>query len=581
MLPGSRRRSGWAFVGTALAVIFVIVSSLGFEIRFMTWMMPLKNNRKVLVVEQQQLQQQEEENLIDYNTDKQSLSSINNTNKIQITLSPTTTTLPLPTTTTHQQTFTIAYCLYQQESRRFDPIGHSEWLAQWFGPHVFPNIKFILKPCNGGPKFLTQAELKLSIDEQLQLIGMSPDVDVRLCRFGSSEIINFFKTKLAPDCEIVWTTLDQLIPIAEKKYGPNHFLKDIIPSQGGWTHNERLYWPNRISQLRCKSGRRVPFFIRHNHEPWFEEVIGVGAQMDGKKQSISGKSLTIYLPLIIDSFGWRWIPGRPPGSTNHWSNRLGGSFHSLKEQGTRSFKTFNASLALAKKKYFVASINSHCAGIGAYLHSTIFRELFSFVLAEISHQPVHHLGSCPLTMDDRTIKSGLTPQQYEKISREFHPLSAVETYSYHKFGLVFENGRKLGYVTEKTVNAYSGYAIPIYFGPPPDEKLAEVINIEAVIYCDLPSNITVDAYKTWSKCIPDCYSEFRSKMEVATRPYFIQCAQEVIKYDTNDELWKHKISQNLAPVDEKTGELSGVWNGTRMGEIIRDTLRVLDYVARR
>lgn len=58
---------------------------------------------------------------------------------------------------------------------------------------------------------------------------------------------------------------------------------------------------------------------------------------------------------------------------------------------------------------------------------------------------------------------------------------AYLAYSTFKFGLVMENTKKRGYITEKILNAFVGGTIPIYYGT---ETVFEIFNSKAFIYYD-------------------------------------------------------------------------------------------------
>jgi len=56
---------------------------------------------------------------------------------------------------------------------------------------------------------------------------------------------------------------------------------------------------------------------------------------------------------------------------------------------------------------------------------------------------------------------------------------AYELYSRYKFGLVMENTKKKGYITEKILNAFLGGTVPIYHGT---EDVFDIFNKNAFVY---------------------------------------------------------------------------------------------------
>ena len=69
--------------------------------------------------------------------------------------------------------------------------------------------------------------------------------------------------------------------------------------------------------------------------------------------------------------------------------------------------------------------------------------------------------------------------QYKQVHRSGDWTTEVEVYSRFKFGLVMENTRLPGYVTEKILAAFVGGTVPIYYGT---EEIFELFNAEAFIF---------------------------------------------------------------------------------------------------
>ena len=478
--------------------------------------------------------------------------------------------------------FTVAYCVYRQEQRRFDPVGHGRFFARWLGPAVFPDRQLVLRAAYAVPAFLPPAAAGATRtpEEELDLLGLGPDVDVRVCRFGSTEILRALRDRLGD------RVAEYRVPFAEAQARLRargvHSLDHLDPDKGGFSHNRRLFWPHRMYVTRGVPGKaKAPFVVRFNDEPWFENVDGVGGAVDGKLESVASRSVTLYEPLIVTSFSWRWskrfkYSGVPPGD-NFWSARVGGSLDRLEDSCTRP-PSFDAAAALARKGLAVASVNSHCSGPGAYLVSTVIRELFAVAIHEVAKLPVNHLGMCPLDRADRTTRVGLTNAQIHALRERFAGKSAVDIFSAHKFAIAFENSKTLGYATEKVISPYQGHAVPLYFGSDPDEDLWRVINRDAVLYCDIPRNVSVDALRrTKDDTKRATYAEFRRRVEDAVMPHLRACARRVDAVDRDDDAWKRIVAQNLCPTDPRTGELAGVWSPADLGAGVRDAILGLGF----
>ena len=470
------------------------------------------------------------------------------------------------------QNFTVAYCVYRQKDRAYDPVGHSKWLAQWLGPHVFPNRRLVLRPCVALPSLLPVGAPE---DEHLRLLGLSPDVDLRVCRFGSSQILAFLKEKLGGDVEETHVRLQDI----RKRFAALG-IKQQLPDEQGWSHNRTVHWPASAYVLRGASPTsRIPFILRHNHEPWFEEVRGVAAQMEGKRERLPHSSVVFYLPLVVESFAWRWALGKDGLGTrgNQAAGAsVGGSLTRIEEACTRSL-SFDARAALRSKEFFAASVHSHCASPRAHVPSVLLRELFAIRLHQRVGKPVHHLGYCPLDDADKYERVGVPRAAGMKLRERFRSASAIDVFRAHKFGIVFENGRVDAYVTEKIVNAYLGHAIPIYFGPFPDADLWRVLNPRAAIFCDLPRNITavVDAFHAQSQ---NDFGAFRALVEERVGPFLDACADMVRKLDADDEAYVRMLKEPLAPVDPATHRLSGVWSAKTLGMGVRHAMVALGFM---
>ncbi len=76
---------------------------------------------------------------------------------------------------------------------------------------------------------------------------------------------------------------------------------------------------------------------------------------------------------------------------------------------------------------------------------------------------------------------GRFTKNYDKLSINgawYNP-STTRAFSHFKFGLVMENSKSIGYITEKLLLAFVGGAIPIYYGT---AEVFEIFNREAFVY---------------------------------------------------------------------------------------------------
>jgi len=302
-------------------------------------------------------------------------------------------------------------------------------------------------------------------------------------------------------------------------------------------------------------------------------VEGVAAQFDTKRENLPYSSITLYDPLALDTMAWRLTAEQYP---NHWSKRIGkgkGSGTKIKELLVRE-DSFNASAARLQKSFFMAAVNSHCAGPGAYLPSVVIRELFAFAVVNITKRAVN-MPSCPIRHRHRAGQPTAT------LGRS----SAVEFLQRHKYAITFENSATSGYMTEKLVSAYVAETIPIYFGPPLSQ-VENVFNTKAFIYCDIPQHLVrLDVLRKMQREVcPNvkvidnrCFDLFEQRLNVILYPYYKQCVEEIVLLDADPVKYDQMLSEPLVFLDDQ-GELTGIWDPREMGKIIRTTMTALGFI---
>jgi hypothetical protein len=409
------------------------------------------------------------------------------------------------------------------------------------------------------------------------LLGLSADVHIRVCAFGATDIVKTLTE--VPDIALQGRSIAGL-----QQHLREHGLwwtdnpADDSIDQNRWSHWARIRWPSHSIKIpvNVTSGKPFgPFFARHNKEPWYESVPGVSTQFDTKRETLPMDSLVIYLPLVFDTMSWRLTSDKYP---NHWSSRVGKPLRpvtSILDALTRP-KGFEASKSRKQKRFFMCTVNSHCAGPGAYLSSVILRELFAFTVYETLKQPVHAMGMCPIFSRQR-----LGPM--DSLANDYRITSAVEIMSLHKFSITFENSATLGYITEKVANAYLAESIPIYFGPP-RAQIEQVLNTKAFIHCDLPRNVTdADHLRSIATraCTSDkmsnaCFLEFSRLVEEELKGELQHCARKVQELDSDDEKYDAMLAEPLIPLNPD-GQPKGIWDPRELGKLIRVAMTAFEY----
>ena len=429
------------------------------------------------------------------------------------------------------------------------------------------------------PKFLP-ADIPASSPEGLRLLGLSPEVHIRVCSFGATDIVT---TLLAvPGVVLYPMPIEEAQNNLKKKnlWWKDNPLEDLLDDaeDNRWSHSGLIHWPRGVIHVPINTTTRKPFgpfFARHNKEPWFESVRGVTSQFDTKRVKLPVDSITLYLPMILDTMSWRLTAEKYP---NHWSNRVGkprSSVKTIKEALTRPVNNFNATAVRIAKRFFMAAVNSHCAGPSAYLRSVTIRELFAFAVVRMTGKSVHMSGACPLR--DRWRTGPVDPEL-----RQYRSSSAVDQMALHRFSITFENSATSGYFTEKIVNAYLAESIPIYFGPP-RSQIERVLNLKAFIHCDLPQNLTSDIHLHGivkslceGKTENDCYKLYETEVEKELTPYFEICINQIQELAQDNEKYEAMLSEPLVNLDDN-GDPTGIWDPKQMGKVVRVAMTAFGY----
>ena len=463
-----------------------------------------------------------------------------------------------------------------------DPLGHSEFFSKFFGPHVFPGRNVEYRPCVALPSLLPEG-VSASSPDGLKLLGLSSDVHIRVCSFGATEMV---KTLVAVPGVVLGSIQAEQAKTRLKErnlWWIDNPPGEIIDRAERWSHGGRIHWPSGKIHfaMNATTGKPFgPFFARHNKEPWFESVKGVTTQFDTKREHLPGDSITLYLPMVLDTMSWRLTAETDP---NHWSNRVGKARNSAKtiEEALIRPKGYNATAARLSKEYFMAFVNSHCAGPGAYLRSVTLRELFVFDVYKILGKPVHKMGACPIHGREK-----LGPQNHE--TDHLRRGSAVNFMAHHRFSVAFENSATSGYITEKIVNAYLAESIPIYFGPP-RSQVERVLNTKAFVHCDLPqeivsashlnniaSRVCAESESENTKAM-NCYLKFEAELAKEIEPHLEKCVKQVQEIEEDNEKYEAMLNEPLVPLNEH-GEMIGIWDAKEMGKVVRVAMTAFGYV---
>ncbi|KAH9258284.1 hypothetical protein BASA81_003333 [Batrachochytrium salamandrivorans] len=473
--------------------------------------------------------------------------------------------------------FVIAYCFFTQEDKTFEPLGHGKFFSEFVGPYINSTKKRVeYRPVVALPKFLN-GSIKPNSPLGLILLGLSEDVHVRICSFGSTDIMQVLNS--VPGVKSTAVSVDELQnKLKQLGLWQDELLPgEVPPSQTKlWSHDALLYWPPKGQiHFPTLNGKPFgPFIPRYNKEPWFESVPGVTTQFDTKREELSRDSVTVYYPMILNTMSWR-LTGRE--FPNHWSDRVGlvpSHITTIKQALTRP-PGFQPSLE--GKEYFMAFVHSHCAGPSAYLASVAIRELFAFAVYDLTNKSVNLLGSCP---QQGRARAG--PQGTAKNKLRTH--SAMDTMKPHKFAIVFENSRTSGYMSEKIVNAYLAQTVPIYFGAY-REQVERILNRKAFVHCDLPNELvehnalrqlTTQVCDKMPRKSQDCYDLFQAELAKRLRPHFAKCIEQVVELDQDPVKYLAMVAEPLIHLDDQ-GDPTGIFSGKAYGAIMAVLMQAFGY----
>lgn len=483
----------------------------------------------------------------------------------------------------------ISYCVYRQAQRPFDSSGHSLFFAEFIGPHVDAARGVEYRPCYAIPTHLPKGVSETS-PKGLRLLGLSPDVHIRICGFGFASIQRVFSKleRRFPDqvsCRsglVDVSTVQSRIKSAGLYWATSREIQATDDIQLETSHDGLVMWPrSAIDMCYNKTTNKPvgPLIPRWTREPWSEQVTMTPVLLDTKRTLLSSSSVSVYWPMIIDSMNWRLVNRH---EHSYWAQRAGIAPSGVETIAQLVSRKYAKRMLHHSQRFFMASIHSHCAHSKAMYQSVVIRELFAFQIASKMGKPVHLLGACPFIHRERG--GGMQPGYQMNKSR-----SAVDEFSLHKFALTFENSATSGYVTEKIVNAFLAKAIPVYFGPKSKQIAAlQLLNPKAYIHCDLPEEIvhisrlnhrlSLICASNHNNVTHACYEEFLGRLEQDLEPSFSQCIDKIKAVDENDVLYEQMLAQDLVQPETGTSQLPGVWNGRRVGRIFRALLVGLGHL---
>ncbi|KAH9255344.1 hypothetical protein BASA81_006796 [Batrachochytrium salamandrivorans] len=459
------------------------------------------------------------------------------------------------------RTMVIAYCTYPQELRPGEPVLGGEYMAKVIGPHIFPHLAVQIKTCLAVPEQLPK-DVPATSPRGLELLGLS-GVHVRFCGFGSTSLLAATYFQMPDQVELANFHPTSALP---------QFLLANITTPRLGVH----YFVDRLTRKPVG-----PLLTRMCREPHMEEATGVPLQFDTKAQLQSMVSFTIEMPYAFESFGRsRWNGGDPSRVfERHYENYGLNNLPTVQSAVTRLDNTLPS--ISKEKRGFMTMINSNCARpIGS-----LFRGLLGYAVYSKLGKPVHNLGLCPRNPFG-AVKAGITVKQRKELSEKFgsgsrgEGLSTSEIQAHYKFSICFENSNVDGYVSEKVVNPYVGGSIPVYWGG--GRELGEIVNLKAIVHCDLPSNLTqywtaelgragfgklkdLDEIDRWEELV---YSSLL--------PHFGPCLERIRYLDGNDTAYDEVRRESLGTTN-KQGKLTGYWDVVRYGKQIRSVYDQLQY----
>ena len=475
-----------------------------------------------------------------------------------------------------RRVFTVAFCVFDQNADRFYPEPQNEWFAWWLTENAaFADLAVRYAPC-----VPTEAQLPREVEPAseagMRMLGLL-DVDVRFCQFGSASVVRLL-SRVGP--------ADAVSPVAT---APRLARAGLAPDREGFTHRGRLQWPEVVQQLVDPgSGRPVkPMLVRECIEPWRQESVGVGLQLEAKREprEMARAAVSLFQPHLVNSVGRRLGPRPGQYVLSSWTFKAHGRGpypRSVAELVVRP-TGFDARAAREAKSLFAVFLNSHCASPLASTVGVLIRDLFAVRLAT-TYKPVHALGQCPLVQTERL---GVPFGERAREVRESNELGGFKTYAKFKFTIAFENSRSPSYMSEKLLLAWSARSVPVYFGPG-RVAVAESFNDRSMLYCDFPEPWSDErALKRFRDRLcreevgPDwdrdatgrCFAVVAEEIKRRLEPALDACVAQVRALDEDDAAYERMLAEPLVP----KRRLVGVWNRTRSGELIRAAYEAMGF----
>ena len=225
---------------------------------------------------------------------------------------------------------------------------------------------------------------------------------------------------------------------------------------------------------------------------------------------------------------------------------------------------------------------------GKYFADALIRHTFNILINE-QYKHCDMLGFYHDKETDINYLCNKKNPKYEDWPAWHHLL--VECQSPYKFSINMENTLTYGYTSEKIFTGLLANTVPIYFG---NKDIGDIINLDRIIYCELPDQIVVDARKEWwteqsiikdklgvpRRNQPDENRTLQFVMDPYIREWAVKtygkymqpCIDQVIAIDKNDSLYRWKLSQDIVP--NNSFEKSH-YDGTIIVNAIIDILKYL------
>ena len=341
-----------------------------------------------------------------------------------------------------------------------------------------------------------------------------------------------------------------------------------------------------------------PMLVRISDEGYRQEVRGAGATLDTKRDPEYAplQQATVYAPWVVLHNAHRTAPRtRYNSGGGPYSCCLPRDFD-LRSLVTRP-EHFDARRALLAKRKgpvrgslkrapFAAFLQQNCghATAGSGVRNGFFAYFNRTSVARL-HRPVHALGKCP---EPRPLGAPLPAARAARVRAARKARDAVAVLRPYKFALVFENTGRVGYMTEKLVNAYLAEAVPVYFTLG-KKTVFDSFNPEAMIFCELPAKSaheeaaqdvihqlcdTPESPRQWDSKDRATRVACRWKVDdhysrLLAAPYFRDCVDKVLAVEADDARWRRMVAAPLARLGAG-GAPAGVWSMRALGGLLRE-----------